>query len=120
MIGFILRLGRSALEVWRRNRPELPWDRRYRAKLVEDLPDRLVRRRLYVVGEPACAHYAAMACPRRRCATVLTMNLLPDDDPQWRLSIDRKGVPTLAPSVWRKVECRCHFFLRDGRIQWCK
>jgi len=88
--------------------------------LVEDLPDRLEPKTLYVVGEPACSYYAAMACPRRRCATVLTMNLLPDDRPLWRLSLDRKATPSLRPSVWRRSDCGCHFFLRDGRLDWCE
>lgn len=26
---------------------------------------------------------------------------------------------TLQPSVWRKIGCRSHFFLRRGLIQWC-
>ncbi len=120
MIGFALRLGHQALELWRKHRPDLPWKRRYRAQFVEDLPNRLNRQKLYIVGEPSCALYAAMACPRHCCATVLTMNLLPDDHPQWRLSLDRRGVPTLAPSVWRQVDCGCHFFLRDGRLEWCE
>lgn len=119
MIRFAQRLGHQALELWRRHKPELPWNRRYRTSLVEDLPDRLRTHTLYVVGEPACAQFAAMACPRGRCATVLTMNLLPDDHPQWRIAVDHKGVPTLAPSIWRTVDCGCHFFLRDGHLDWC-
>jgi hypothetical protein len=119
VINFALRLGHQALELWRKYRRELPWSRRYRALFVEDLPNRLERQKLYVVGERSCPHYAAMACPYHRCATVLTMNLLPDDHPQWRLAVDQTGLPTLAPSVWRRVECGCHFFLRDGRVDWC-
>lgn len=119
MIGFARHLGRQVLELWRVYRPELPWSRRYRTLFVEDLPDHLERKCLYVVGAPSCPHYAAMACPHRRCATVLTMNLLPDDHPQWRLAVNQQGAPTLAPSVWRRTECGCHFFLRKGRIDWC-
>jgi hypothetical protein len=120
MIGIALRLSRRALEFWRNHQPELPWNRRYRALVVEDLPDRLERKKLYVVGGRSCPQYAAMACPHRRCATVLTMNLLPDDDPQWQLALDRQAVPTLAPSIWRRQDCGCHFFLREGRLTWCE
>ncbi len=119
MIGFCKRLGHQALELLRKHRPEFHWKSRYRVVFVEDLPDRLGRKSLYVVGERACPHYAAMACPNRRCATILTMNLLPDDHPQWRLAVSQQGVPTLAPSVWRRTGCGCHFFLREGRIDWC-
>lgn len=120
MMRIARRLGHQALQFWREHSPKIRLGPRYRAYFVEDLPERLDRQRLYVVGEPGCAHYAAMACPLRRCRIVLTTNLLPDDHPQWRLSVDRKGVPTLAPSVWRQVECGCHFFLRDGRVEWCQ
>lgn len=119
MIGFLRLVGHQALDLWRRHRPEFPSKRRYQACFVEDLPDRLERQKLYVVGERSCPHYAAMACPHRRCTTVLTMNLLPDDHPRWRMFVDPKGRPSLAPSVWRRVDCGCHFFLREGRIDWC-
>ena len=91
----------------------------YRVTQVEDLPDRLANRTLYVVGEPSYPLHASMACPRRRCPTVLNMNLAPDERPQWSLKADAKGRPTLAPSVWERTSCGCHFFLRDGKVEWC-
>lgn len=91
----------------------------YRLKPVEDLPDRLAHQTLYVVGEPSYPLHASMACPRRRCPTVLNMNLAPDERPKWSLKADAKGRPTLAPSVWERTSCGCHFFLRNGKIVWC-
>ncbi len=91
----------------------------YSLKQVEDLPDRLAHRTLYVVGEPSYPLHASIACPRRRCPTVLNMNLAPDERPQWSLTFDAKGKPTLAPSVWERTTCGCHFFLRNGKIVWC-
>jgi hypothetical protein len=50
---------------------------------------------------------------------MLHMNLLPDSYPVWELTIDRGGVPTLHPSVWRQEGCGCHFVLKHGRVHWC-
>ena len=102
------------------------WDRLrpapsgYGIRKVEDLPERLRPGVLYVVAEGRTETQASMACPLRRCGDTLNMNLMPDDDPIWRLSIGDDGRPSLTPSVWRKQDCGCHFWLRDGRIEWCR
>jgi hypothetical protein len=86
---------------------------------VEDLPDNLAKRTVYVVGPPGHPLHASMACPRGRCDIVLNMNLAPDDEPRWTVRTDALGRPTLNPSVWRTEDCGCHFLLRSGRITWC-
>ncbi len=50
--------------------------------------------------------------------THIQLSLLETGSPRWRLSVDRKGVPTLAPSVHRTRGCKSHFFPRAGRIDW--
>jgi hypothetical protein len=77
------------------------------------------RRTLYAVGEGGHLWEAAMSCPRNACARQLRMNLVPEARPRWQLTVDAKGAPTLAPSVWRKADCGCHFWLRDGHVHWC-
>lgn len=37
----------------------------------------------------------------------------------WALTLDAEGTPTLTPSVSHRVGCKSHFFLRNGRIDWC-
>lgn len=103
--------------LWDRIRPA-PSD--YRVRTVADLPERLRPGVLYVVAEGRLETQASMACPHRRCGDTLNMNLLPDDDPMWKLTVGVDGKPSLIPSVWRKQDCRCHFWLRDGRIDWCQ
>jgi hypothetical protein len=93
--------------------------RPYRVQVVEDLPERLKPRVLYVVGEGSVQMHATMACPRGRCRDAVNMNLLPDDHPVWTLSIGSDELPSLRPSVWRKTSCGCHFWLRDGNLHWC-
>jgi hypothetical protein len=94
------------------------WDRPYRSIMVEELPDRLRAKTLYIAGENGHLWFVAMICPCG-CGEVLQMSLLQDARPRWTVSTDSKGVPSLSPSVWRQVGCKSHFFLIRGRIQWC-
>jgi hypothetical protein len=89
----------------------------YRTERVAELPEKLRDRRLYVMADPR-PWAVAMLCPCG-CRSVIQLSLLETDSPRWQLSVDRKGVPTLAPSVHRTRGCKSHFFLRAGRIDWC-
>ncbi len=60
-----------------------------------------------------------MVCPCG-CRETLFLNLLQDEFPNWKWRIGADGTVTLTPSVWRKIGCKSHFFLREGMIQWCK
>jgi hypothetical protein len=94
------------------------WLVSYRTQLIDSLPKRLRNRTLYVVQEDGFLEQAAMLCPCG-CKGVLQMNLLADERPCWRLTCHKDGTTTLHPSVWRKKDCRSHFWLRRGQIHWC-
>jgi Family of unknown function (DUF6527) len=93
--------------------------RKYSIRRVDELPDKLKPSVLYVVTEGSLPMHASMACPHGRCWETLNMNLLADDDPVWTLTVEPNGSPSLHPSVWRKSACGCHFWMREGRLQWC-
>lgn len=95
------------------------WDRPYSIEMVEELPDNVVPKILYVAGEDDHLWFATMVCPCG-CGETLQLGLLKDTRPRWTLEIDARGRPTLSPSVWRKVGCRSHFFMRGGLIEWCE
>lgn len=95
------------------------WERPYRSVMVEELPDRLAEKTLYIAGEGPHLWYVAMICPCG-CGEVLQMSLLKDARPRWSVMVDSESVPSLSPSVWRQVGCKSHFFLIRGRIQWCE
>lgn len=84
-----------------------------------DLPKLLDELTLYIVGIEGNEWLAVMGCPCR-CGARLSLNMLRDESPCWYWQINRNGAVTLSPSVWRKVGCRSHFFLRDGKVQWCR
>ena len=85
---------------------------------LEELPDALDSKEVYVLGEGQHQWFVAMMCPCG-CKETLQMSLLRDAKPKWSLIEHGDGTITLQPSVWRKVGCRSHFFLRHGLIQWC-
>ena len=84
---------------------------------VDDLPDVLAPKRLYLVGEGACPWSAALLCPCG-CEATIQLSLLPKDEPRWRAVRHFSGSVSLRPSVWRTRGCRSHFFLRRGRVVW--
>lgn len=85
---------------------------------LEELPDALDPKDVYVLGEGQHLWFVAMLCPCG-CKETLQMSLLHDAKPKWKIFEHGDGTITLQPSVWRKVGCRSHFFLRCGLIQWC-
>jgi hypothetical protein len=90
----------------------------YHAQRVEDLPDVLKPLTVYLAGEESHLWAAALLCPCG-CGERIELNLLPQVRPRWTAQRLPDGTVTLMPSVWRQKGCKSHFFLREGRIDWC-
>lgn len=90
-----------------------------RAEFLDDEPERMVKDRLYVVGHPEHPWKAMIECPCN-CGAVIELNLAPPARPLWKITVGADRLPTVHPSIWRTEGCRSHFWIRDGRIQWCK
>ena len=84
---------------------------------VEELPDELRSDSVYVVGESSHAWSVAMLCPCG-CGATLEMSLM-EGRPRWCAEVHDDGTMSLSPSVWRRVGCRSHFFVRRGQVAWC-
>ena len=91
----------------------------YVTEPVEDLPDLLQPRRLYLVGDGPRPWSAAMLCPCG-CGAAIQLSLVPDDSPSWRATRHFSGAVSLHPSVWRTRTCRSHFNFRRGRVVWSR
>jgi hypothetical protein len=85
---------------------------------AKELPEPLNPMAVYVLGEGEYLWFVVMICPCG-CNAKLEMSLLADAKPRWRLIEHTDGTVSLQPSVWRRIGCRSHFFLRHGLIQWC-
>lgn len=83
-----------------------------------DLPKSLRRNTVYVVMDEGEPWYTSFICPCG-CKSVLNMNLLPDESPLWQVCDHNDGTVTIKPSIFRKIGCKSHFWLRHGRIDWC-
>ena len=91
---------------------------RHAAAFVKDEPAVLEPRTVYVVGEDGHHWFAAFDCPCG-CGETIKLSLVPGDRPGWTLREHWTGTASLAPSVWRKVGCKSHFWLRKGKVNWC-
>ncbi len=90
----------------------------YSLQYVAEEPEKLARRTVYAVGENGHLWHASFICPCG-CRATITLNLLPDDEPRWQLTSSR-ALPTLRPSIRRKVGCKSHFFLEHGKVRWVR
>lgn len=82
-------------------------------------PDLIEKGELVVAREDGEDWAAAFICPCG-CGERVDLALIEEVRPHWRLTVNSKHHPNLHPSVWRKTGCRSHFWVRDGRIVWCK
>jgi hypothetical protein len=90
----------------------------FSAIFVDDVPDSLRRRAIYIAGSPGHYWSVSMLCPCG-CGDLIQLNLLPQVRPCWQVEAHKDGTVTIAPSIWRQQGCRSHFFVRNGHIQWC-
>ncbi len=105
-------------EIWRFFR-RLFGEPTWVAVLCEDPPEIPRPRRVYLVGEAGQAWSAGLLCPCG-CGAFIQLSLLQNDTPSWSAEVEKGGVVTLHPSIWRIRGCRSHFFIRNGKIVWAK
>ena len=90
---------------------------KFKFELVEDLPELIPENKVLVVAEGNQPDTLAFKCPCG-CNSNILLNLLQDAKPRWKYRITKRGNISISPSIWRKVGCKSHFFVRDGRIDW--
>jgi hypothetical protein len=84
----------------------------------DSLPERLPKRDLVLARDGKEDWCVGLNCPCG-CGQKIELLVIPEAKPRWDLKTDTKGRPSLRPSVWLQQGCRSHFWLRDGRVQWC-
>ena len=84
----------------------------------DSLPRSMPRRDLVLAREHDEDWCVGMRCPCG-CGDLIELLVITEAKPRWDIDTDQEGRPTLSPSVWRTTGCRSHFWLRQGRIQWC-
>lgn len=93
--------------------------RPYRTEWVDDPPDEPRPRTVYVVGGRRHPFYTVVACPRRACRQVVNLDVSPEVKPHWRIKEHTDGTLSLHPSIRvTGLPCKCHYWLRSGRVVW--
>lgn len=81
------------------------------------IPDGFSKRNLALLKEGGEDWCVAFRCPCG-CGRLIELPLIPEAKPNWRLSCNKNGRPSLHPSVWLKEGCRSHFFIKEGKVIW--
>lgn len=83
---------------------------------LHDVPYDLDPRVIYIAGMTNLRKWAVFACPCDRPHRV-TLSLQLSHRPHWSVRV-RAGRATIFPSVNVRDLRRCHYTIRDGRVQW--
>lgn len=86
---------------------------------VEDVPDLFKPKVIYIVGDKGYEWLLAMTCPCG-CNEQILLNTLKETKPCWRFVCYKGGSVTLIPSVNRIRNCKSHFTITKGKINWWK
>jgi len=94
------------------------WDKPYSIQYVENPVDNPKKKILYVIGTVDDPWQVELACPCG-CENKIVLPLNDSTKPRWLLKISDNKTPTLSPSILRSKGCKSHFFLKQGKIDWC-
>lgn len=109
---------RAMLKRWWLNQKEavLPARRLVRIQ-GDEMPKHLPTRDLVLLHDGSENWSVGMRCPCG-CKETIELMLLKEAKPRWGLTINRKGQPSLHPSILRRTGCRSHFWVRAGKVEW--
>lgn len=71
-----------------------------------------------VVRDGTLEKWACLECPGG-CGEKIQLSLSKANRPHWSVRTDWLGRPTLTPSIRQTNQCRCHFWVEKGRVEWC-
>jgi Family of unknown function (DUF6527) len=74
---------------------------------------------IVVVGDQQIQKWACFQCPGG-CNEIIKLSLSRNRSPRWSIQVDRYDQPTISPSVRQTNVCQCHFWIRQGQVEWCK
>lgn len=82
-------------------------------------PENIASGEIVIVGDEKYQKWACFRCPGD-CREIILLSLNNSRFPSWYVLIDRLKRPTLHPSVKQLNECKCHFWIQEGQVDWCK
>lgn len=97
------------------SRPDLTVRRAVEQPASKDL----VGGEIVIVGEKTQPKWAVLKCPGG-CGNIMRLPLRDRASPRWSVTADWLGRATATPSVHQKNACRAHYWIKRGRVVWCK
>lgn len=91
--------------------------RRFIIENVEDVPTSISDNTIFIIQDGNEPELLAFKCPCG-CNENILLNLLKDAKPQWRFRINKNDMIDINPSIWRKIGCKSHFFVKNGMVEW--
>ena len=90
------------------------------AKITEEYPhpDALVIGKIIVVQDGKRKKWACLRCPGG-CGEKIQLSLNSIRHPYWIIRLDYLNRPSIHPSIRQLNTCRCHFFVKNGVVNWC-
>lgn len=92
----------------------------YQTVWTEDLPEKLIRKTIYIVGGKDYPFQAVFLCPRG-CSKKIFLNVSNQHkkNERWTITEHKDGTISLHPSIWLKTcEYECHYWIQKGKIIW--
>ncbi|MEL6787877.1 MAG: DUF6527 family protein [Cyanobacteria bacterium J06607_15] len=72
-----------------------------------------------LVATPKIQKWACFKCPGG-CGETISLSLSKKRRPRWTTSLDWLGRPSIHPSIRQQNQCRCHYWIRKGVVNWCR
>lgn len=70
---------------------------------------------LALVSSGVAVKRAVFFCPCG-CGEKISLNLLTQARPSWRVRVEGQGTVSIWPSIWRLSGCRSHFWIRSNQV----
>lgn len=97
-------------------------DRLFRRSILviegDSLPNKMPMRSIVVAFEENEFWCVGMKCPCG-CGRIIELPIIDEASPRWDIEINSKNQVSLHPSVFLKIGCESHFWLKNGKIIWC-
>ena len=92
---------------------------KYKTTWVEDIPDNLEKKTIYILGGKKYPFQVIMQCPRS-CKKKIFLNISHQHKKRWHVIEHSDGTISLTPSIWIDDKCNCHYWFKKGKIFWCE
>ena len=98
------------------------WKSSYKTAWVEDFPEKLKKKTIYVIGGKNHPFQVVFSCPKN-CNKKIFLNISKQHSKfeRWELTEHKNGTISLTPSIYMKaLDCGCHYWFKRGHVHWIK